>query len=662
MMNGKIIDGRYEIIEEIGRGGMAIVYLAKCMVLNRYVGIKVLRPEYRDDAEFIKRFKIEAQSAGSLSHPNIVSIYDVGNEDDIEYIVMEYVEGITLKQYLSTKGVLPWKEAVDFASQISSGLEHAHKKGIVHKDIKPENIIITKEGILKITDFGIAKALNQGTIATGGLTMGSVHYFSPEQARGGFTDAKTDLYSLGILLYEMVTGKLPFEGDSAISVAMQHLEKPPVRPSIYNPSIPRGLEAVILKAMKKEQSERYQSATQMLIDLKKVYVGTEVRYEDDAGYTKKFTPVTPSNGKRPNGANGGRPGANGGRPGANGSRPGSNGTRPGANGGKPIPGNPRPNPNAPKRKPTEEELKQMKKKNKKGDALGIVAGIMAAIAVLAVIFVVGSFMMGGSKNEVECPELVNLTCEEALALVDGTKLKIVVEGGGQITAEDEGIIVTQNPKSGRKIKNNAKITVTLGDEPAETEKVPSVSGMSESDATNALRARGFDVRIEQQDNGSVAAGRVIGTSPSSGTAISQGATVTVYVSTGNADNDDEYTIVPNLIGKTESEAKQILERANLELGEVQQISSSKEKGTIVRQSEAEGNRVKKNKAVDIRISSGTSSSAATPTPSDDDSETSKPSASAKPTSTSKPSATPTPESSDSGNGSESEGDGSESEE
>ena len=654
MMNGKIIDGRYEIIEEIGRGGMAIVYLAKCMVLNRYVGIKVLRPEYRDDAEFIKRFKIEAQSAGGLSHPNIVSIYDVGNEDDIEYIVMEYVEGITLKQYLSTKGVLPWKEAVDFASQICSGLEHAHKKGIVHKDIKPENIIITKEGILKITDFGIAKALNQGTIATGGLTMGSVHYFSPEQARGGFTDAKTDLYSLGILLYEMITGKLPFEGESAISVAMQHLEKPPVRPSIYNSSIPRGLEAVILKAMKKEQAERYQTATQMLIDLKKVYVGTEVRYEDDAGYTKKFTPVTPS---------GKRPGTNGGRPGANGGRPGANGGRPGANGGTPA--NPRPNPNGARRRPTEEELRQNKKKNKKGDALGIVAGIMAAIAVLAVIFVIGSFMMGGSKNEVECPELVNLTCEQALELIEGTKLKIVVEGGKQITADDEGIIVTQNPKSGRKIKNNAKITVTLGDQPAETENVPSVSGMSEADATNALRARGFDVRVEQQDNGSVAAGRVIGTSPSSGTAISQGATVTIYVSTGNADNDDEYTIVPNLIGKTESEAKQILARANLELGEVQQISSDKEKGSIVRQSEAEGNRVKKGKAVDIRISSGKSSSASTPTPSDDDSETSKPSASAKPSATSKPTATPTPDSSNEGetnNSGSEEGSSSESEE
>ncbi len=643
MMNGKIIDGRYEIIEEVGRGGMAIVYLAKCMVLNRYVGIKVLRPEYRDDAEFIKRFKIEAQSAGSLSHPNVVSIYDVGNEDDIEYIVMEYVEGITLKQYLSTKGVLQWKEAVDYASQICSGLEHAHKKGIVHKDIKPENIIITKEGILKITDFGIAKALNQGTIATGGLTMGSVHYFSPEQARGGFTDAKTDLYSLGILLYEMVAGKLPFEGDSAISVAMQHLEKPPVRPSIYNPSIPRSLEAVILKAMKKEQTERYQSATQMLIDLKKVYVGSEVNYGDNAEYTKKFTPVTPSGTKRPAS---GAPSGN--RPGAANARPGA---RPNPNGSRPNPNAPRPNNG--KRRPTEEELNRNKKKKKKGDALGIVAGIMAAIAALAVVFVIASFMTGGSKDEVECPELVNLTCAEALELIEGTKLKIVTEDGKEISATDDGIIVTQDPKSGRRIKNKAKITITLGDEPAETEKIPSVSGMSESDAKQALTAMGFDVRTEEQDSSSVAAGRVVGTNPSSGTAISKGATVTIYISTGNSSNDDEYTIVPSLIGKTESEAKQTLERANLKLGEVQQISSEKEKGTVVRQSEAEGNRVKKNKAIDIRISSG---KVASTTPSATTSASASPSASAK------PSATSTPESSESDNNDNNDSENTESEE
>lgn len=616
MMSGKIIDGRYEIIEEIGRGGMAIVYRAKCLVLNRYVAIKVLRPEYRDDAEFIKRFKIEAQSAGSLSHPNIVSIYDVGNEDDIEYIVMEYVEGITLKQYLSAKGVLQWKEAVDYASQICSGLEHAHKKGIVHKDIKPENVIITKEGILKITDFGIAKAINQGTIATGGLTMGSVHYFSPEQARGGFTDAKTDLYSLGILIYQMVTGRLPFEGDSAISIAMQHIETEPVRPSVFNPSIPKSLETVILKAMKKEQSERYQTATQMLIDLKKVYVGSEVRYDEGDEFTKKYKPINPQTAGSKNGA--------------------PQGVKNGTPQRRPQQGQNRP---PVKKQPTKAELAKAKKKKKKGDTLGVVAGIFAGVAVIAIVIWIWSFMTGGSKNEVECPELVNHTCAEALELIEGTKLKIVLENGKEITAEDEGIIVTQDPKSGKKIKNNAKITVSLGDQPAAMQNIPSVSGMTEADATKALEDMGFEVSVERQDSSDVAAGRVISSRPSSGTPASEGSVVTIYVSNGsttednNNDNEqDAYTIVPDLLGKTENEAKSALERADLTLGEVQQVTSDKEKGTVVGQSEAEGNRVRKNKAIDIRISRGKAESSSTPTPT--------PSASASPSSTPTPSASP----------------------
>lgn len=605
MMNGKIIDGRYEVIEEVGRGGMAIVYRAKCLVLNRYVAIKVLRPEYRDDAEFIKRFKIEAQSAGSLSHPNIVSIYDVGNEDDIEYIVMEYVEGITLKQYLSAKGVLQWKEAVDYASQICSGLEHAHKKGIVHKDIKPENVIITKEGILKITDFGIAKALNQGTVTAGGLTMGSVHYFSPEQARGGFTDAKTDLYSLGILTYEMVTGKLPFEGDSAISVAMQHLEAEPVRPSVFNPSLPKSLETVILKAMKKEQNERYQTATQMLIDLKKVYVGSDVHYDEEYELTRKFTPINQheSNGQSVNRQ----------------SRP-PQGRAQHNQGKAPV-----------KKQVSRAELEKAKKKKKKSDTLGIAAGIFVGIAVIALGIWCWSFMTGGSKNEVECPELVNHTCAEALELIEGTKLKIVMANGRAIKADDEGIIVTQDPKSGKKIKSNAKITVTLGDQPATMEKIPSVAGMTEADAASALKALKFDVSVERQESSDVAAGRVISSHPASGTSASEGSVVTIYVSSGstNTNTENEYTIVPDLLGKTETEAKAALERADLKLGEVQQVASEKDKGTIIGQSEAEGNRVKKNKAIDIRISRGTTASA-TPTPS------------AKPSASASPSSTPTP--------------------
>lgn len=573
MTNGKIIDGRYEIIEEIGRGGMAQVFLAKCLVLNRYVAIKVLRPEYRDDADFIKRFKIEAQSAASLSHPNIVSIYDVGNEGDIEYIVMEHVEGITLKQYLGAKGTLPWKEAVDSAAQICSGLEHAHKKGIIHKDIKPENIMITKEGILKITDFGIAKALNQGTITTGGLTMGSVHYFSPEQARGGITDAKTDLYSVGILLYEMVAGKRPFEGETAISVAMQHIEAEPVRPSMFNQSIPKSLETVILKAMKKNQSERYQSATEMLIDLKKVYVGSHVAGAEDAPKVKKVTSAPEKKPVTDEAGTGVR-------------RVGS--------------------------KPEPKSTKNPKKK-KKNDTLSIIAGVGAAVVIAAAIFVTW-FMTTGSKGEIECPELINTTTEQALNLIAGTDLTIVLdENNEEITADMEGIITDQNPKHGKKIKGNAIIRVVLGEAPPETEKVPTVSGMLESEAIATLRAKGFDVSVQVETSTEVEAGRAIKTKPETAAAVPKGSTVTLYISSGESE-EDAYTIVPSVLGKTEEEAKKILEENNLILGEVQQVASDKEKGLIVKQSEAEGNRVKKGKAIDVRVSNGQGAATTDPTP------------------------------------------------
>ena len=579
MTNGKIIDGRYEIIEEIGRGGMAQVFLAKCLVLNRNVAIKVLRPEFRNDADFIKRFKIEAQAAASLTHPNIVSIYDVGNEDDMEYIIMEHVEGITLKQYLSAKGTLPWKEAVDSAAQICSGLEHAHKKGIIHKDIKPENIMITKEGILKITDFGIAKALSQGTIASGGLAMGSVHYFSPEQARGAVTDAKTDIYSLGILLYEAVTGKRPFEGDNAVAIAMMHVQNEPVAPSVYNPSIPASLEAVILKAMKKNPDERYASATEMLIDLKKVYVGSSV-----GGVQEKAKKAAPEQKKEPDDA-------------------GTGVRRAGSSSGK----------SAKADTPKESKKPKTTKKKKKEDTIAVIAGVGAAIAIVAAIFITW-FMTTGSSGEIECPELIDTTCEQALNLVAGTDLTIVLDDTNEeITADLEGIITEQHPKSGKSIKKNAIIRVVLGEAPPETEKIPTVTGMLESEAIATLRNKEFDVSVQVETNNEIESGRAIRTEPVTGAAVPKGSTVKLFISSGESE-EDAYTIVPSVLGKTEAEAKAILEEHSLTLGEVQQVTSDKEKGIIVKQSEAEGNRVKKGKAIDIRVSNGQGAATSTEPP------------------------------------------------
>lgn len=287
---GKMLDNRYEIIENIGNGGMATVYKAKCHVLNRYVAIKILKDEFTTDTEFIKRFNSEAQSAASLTHPNIVSIYDVGNEDNLYYIVMELIQGKTLKEIILEDGILSWKWSVNIAIQIASALEVAHKNNIIHRDIKPHNIIITEDGIAKVTDFGIAKAVSNSTITAFGTTIGSVHYFSPEHAKGGYTDAKSDLYSLGIVLYEMLTGRVPFDADTPVSVALKQVQEEPVEPIEYNDEIPISVNNIILKAMQKDPNCRYQNATEMLEDLKRALKNPD----EDFVVIKKHTANSPT--------------------------------------------------------------------------------------------------------------------------------------------------------------------------------------------------------------------------------------------------------------------------------------------------------------------------------------------------------------------------------
>ena len=293
---GKTLGNRYEILEEIGSGGMAYVYRAHCTLLNRFVAIKVLREDLKDDREFVKRFYIEAQAAASLTHPNIVSIYDVGRDGDLYYIVMEYVEGRTLKEYLDEQGKLPWREAAEYAAQICRALEVAHKNSIVHRDIKPQNIIMTPDGTLKVTDFGIARASTNVTQTLSTGAMGTVQYLSPEQARGGFTDERSDIYSLGIVLYEMVTGTVPFSADSAVTTAIKHIQEQPTPPRELNLSIPHSLENIILKAIRKEQSGRYRTAVDMLRDLTMILENPNARVADDGlefdmGMTRKMPEI-----------------------------------------------------------------------------------------------------------------------------------------------------------------------------------------------------------------------------------------------------------------------------------------------------------------------------------------------------------------------------------
>ena len=269
-MIGRVLGNRYELVEKIGGGGMAIVYKAKCKLLNRFVAVKILRTDSDMTEDFIKRFKVEAQAAGSLSHPNIVSIYDVGNEAELNYIVMEYVEGYTLKEVIAQSGKLTWRATVKIASQICAGLEHAHKNHIIHRDIKSQNILVNEELVAKVTDFGIARASTNSTITMTGNTIGSVHYFSPEQAKGQHTDEKSDIYSLGIVMYEMVTGRLPFDADTPVSVALKQIQEIPIAPIQYDKEMPIAVNDIIIKALQKEPRLRYQSATEMLKDLQAV--------------------------------------------------------------------------------------------------------------------------------------------------------------------------------------------------------------------------------------------------------------------------------------------------------------------------------------------------------------------------------------------------------
>ena len=584
MSSDLVIGGRYEIIEEIGKGGMAVVYKAKCQVLNRYVALKVLRPEFRGDADFVERFKIEAQSAGGLSHPNIVSIYDVCQEDGLNFIVMEYVEGITLKQYIARNGVLGWKEAVDYAAQICAGLEHAHKKGIVHRDIKPQNIIITREGTAKITDFGIAKATNAATIEMGASNMGSVHYFSPEQARGGFVDCKSDIYSLGVILYEMVTGKVPFDGDNLVTIAMQHLENAPTAPTKLNPEIPESLETIIGRAMCKEKTGRYDDVTKMLIDLKKVYIGTPVKLsESDVSEDTLFIPPIMEE-RKPKKTDDGDE----------------------------------------KQKRFEREIiieptldgkkkKKQKEPNPKGDKISIIAGIVTGVLLIALFaFAFNYIFLGGGVGDIEIPDLSGKTIEEANEMIKETKLTIEVSGEEKSEEFDVGEIIFQEPEAKKMVKENAKIKVkiSLGGDDA---KMPQLATMEEGEAKKLLTTLNINYTVAQEESEDVPEGYVIRQYPSNGTSMKKSDTATIYVSKGKAVKTAK---VPSLIGMTESAAKSMLESLNLSLGNVYHQESTKPEGTVAKQSLPADTEVKEGTTVDIIISKG-EAPAVSPEPSEE---------------------------------------------
>lgn len=509
-LTGKLLANRYEILEEIGSGGMAVVYKARCTLLNRYVAVKVLRDDLKNDAEFVRRFNVEAQAAASLTHPNIVSIYDVGNEDGLHYIVMEYVEGKTLKEYLDEKHVLPWREAVNYAIQIGKGLEQAHKNSIVHRDIKPHNIIMTKDGVLKVTDFGIARANVQTTMTCEDSAIGSVHYISPEQARGGYTDERSDIYSLGIVLYEMLTGVVPFDNESPVTIAIKHLQEAPVPPREHNISIPLPLEKIVLKAIAKELSARYKNVTEMINDMQSVLndpareIETAPEPEADMGKTIKMPSVHKEDIKRYESEE------------------------------KPM--------------PQKKNVKQRKTEtpiDKKKEKKVIVTAVVCAVAVILIIsFALLSLMgFGGifsDSGDISIPKLEGMLYEDAVEKYKDADFSIVK--GSEIESNKEaGTILSQDPEAGsKKKKTDEEIVIT----------VDISAGNSEIKLKNYTRYKDSrEVEIELDDLGlrsefieeyseTYPSGSIIRQEPSAGKTVKAGDTVILYVSKGPEKNTD----------------------------------------------------------------------------------------------------------------------------
>ena len=555
---GKMLANRYEILEKIGNGGMAVVYKAKCHVLNRFVAVKVLKDEFITDNEFIKRFRTEAQAAASLTHPNIVSIYDVGNEGDIYYIVMELIQGKTLKEIIVEDGKFSWKWSVNIAIQIASALETAHRHNIVHRDIKPHNIIITEDGMAKVTDFGIAKAVSNSTITAFGTTIGSVHYFSPEHAKGGYTDAKSDLYSLGVVMYEMLTGRVPFDADTPVSVALMQVQDDPIEPRKLNPQIPISVNNIILKAMQKNPNDRYASATDMLIDL-----STALKRPDDDFVTlpnkqndlqtQRLSTLYDIDEKA-------------------------------------------------KQNDEEDDIEEPPRKRNKKEGNKVIAFFKRHV-ILSVILagiLIFSLALGGTilfmnlskDEEALIPNLVTnedgdrLTLEEAQAIYDETAFEPELKVEYEISEDVEpGYVIRQDPEystvNNMRMKLSTEFTIYVSEEreKIETPSNEDIVGKELEEVQKKLTDLGFtNVIVEGETHESLKEGLVIRLSEE-GKELYADDELIIYVSTGDGKID-----VPDVLGKSESDAKKELEDAGFKVKVSYDEDSDEEDGVVLKQS------------------------------------------------------------------------------
>lgn len=566
-MSDKLLGNRYEVIEQIGQGGMAKVYRATDTLLNRNVAIKILKDEYTEDKDFINKFRRESQAAASLSNINIVNTYDVGmdtiEDKTVYYIVMEYVEGKTLKDIINEKGKLSIEETLNYSLQIANGLKVAHENNIIHRDIKPQNMMVDKEGNIKVMDFGIARATTSSTITTTSQELGSVHYFSPEQARGGYTDEKSDIYSLGIVIYEMITGKLPFTGESPITIALKQVQEEIIPPRKLDDSIPVELENIILKAVNKSQIERYQSIYDMIIELNNIareyglspVNNIQEKVIDTSSHTRVIDPTEVNSYIK----------------------------------------NEQPIEKEPKK------VKKEKKSKKESNKMPIILGALFAFLIVAGLFF-GRGLIAGlfSSEEVEMPELVGLTEEEAIEEIERAGLRIADIIEGESDEYDLGIVIRQDPKSGTKLKKNYPVKITVsGSEKAI--RVPNLIGMDIEEALQLLDAKGIkfsniDRRVNEAEEG-----EVIKQSIEPGKKINKNERIDLVVSLGE---DNDLVTMESLIGLTLREARIKLDGMKLNIGKVNEDYSSQEEGTVISQSVNTGEEIEEGSKIDITISLG----------------------------------------------------------
>lgn len=576
---GKRLDGRYEIHELLGVGGMAYVYKAYDNIEKRWVAIKILKEELAGNSDFLRRFRNESKAIAVLSHPNIVKVYDVSFGDRIQYIVMEYIDGITLKQYIEQQGEIKWREALYFTVQILRALQHAHEKGIIHRDIKPQNIMLLEDGTIKVTDFGIARFSQAETQTMTDKAIGSVHYIAPEQARGGYINDKADIYSVGVMLYEMLTGQLPFVADNAVSVAIMQMQAEPTPPSRINPSIPKGLEEITMHAMEKNPAQRFPSAADMLEDVERFRRNPEIVFHYGEQVDRAYAGTSAD-----------------------------------------IYGNVQQNAAPQKYNDNyeyEEEYVRSQNSNRASKIiLGIVAAVVFVAIVVGVIYLVKgkgansgsgflSFLPGFSTSSTTSDEIVlpNFVGKIYASDIEGNSeyADLTFEiTYGNVPSKQPGEVLRQTPAAGMTVKKGKTVSLTVNGE-AEQVVVEDVKGYKQQDAYDALKALNLSPKIQAVADDDTAVGYVVKTDPAAGSTVSTGTTVTIYVSSGPS---TESAVIPNIVGYQYSAAKEELEAAGFVATAEYDDESDKDENTVLSVSPNEGEKAKKGSVVTVTVSSG----------------------------------------------------------